>query len=87
MKAYLFALLIGLTISYSCNKEYITEYEEGSYTKPFLFFKSKCTCIHGLVGRKSDGLEICRCYYPEEIKSCQADPKCSDDSFLGCVNK
>ena len=27
MKAYLFALLIGLTISYSCNKEYITEYE------------------------------------------------------------
>ena len=87
MKGYLFALLLGLAISYSCYKEHITDYEEGSYSKAFLIFKSKCSCIHGLIARKTDGLEICRCYYPEDIASCKADSKCSDDSFLGCVNK
>ena len=87
MRTYLFALLLGFIISYSCYKAHISTYEEGTYSKGFLFISSSCSCIHGLVARKSDGLEQCRCYWPEEIKECKEDSKCDSTGFFGCINK
>ena len=84
MKAYLFLLLIGMTLSAMCVK-YITEKMEGSVSG--LIFKS-CSCPTGFKGIMSAlDDDSCMCFLKEELALCESDPKCEIAPSIGCQEK
>ena len=83
MKALLIFLLIGVSFSFNCLKQYITKKEKG-------FFDSRthlCTCPGGLITRFDYRNKICNCFHIQDILACGKDPRCYFMSINGCSNK
>ena len=86
MKLYIFALILAYAISLNCNKQYITEWIDGTYSD--LGVITTCTCFSSaFVAKKIDALKLCRCFYKSELTNCEADTNCKVDDLVGCTNK
>ena len=83
MKVLLIFLLIGVSFSFDCFKEYITKHEKG-----FIDYRTGvCRCPTGLLKRFDYLKNICNCFLITDILTCSKDYRCDCMSVNGCSNK
>ena len=83
MKIIFIFLLIGISFSFNCYKEYITKNEKGFIDERFF----SCNCPAGLIRREDIRNKICNCFLMKDIIACSKDSRCDFMGTNGCTNK
>ena len=83
MKVLFIFLLIGISFSFNCYKQYITKNEKGIKYERFL----GCSCPDGLIKREDIRNKICNCFLMKDIIACSKDSRCDFMSINGCSNR
>ena len=83
MKALLIFLLIGVSFSFDCTKQYITKNQKGFFD----YRTGLCSCPAGLISRFDYLKKICNCFSIQNILACSKDYRCDYMGINGCSNK